>query len=128
MNTILARLARVKAKGVDKKGRNNWEAMCPAHDASSPKLLITEDTDRALFYCRSGCSQTEIMQALAGLGLTGKDLNWDRDWNPKQKPVFTDYHELMILIGEADIAKGKRLSAADKAGYKDALLRRALSA
>jgi len=65
------------------------------------------------------------MSGLASLGLTGKDLNWDRGWKPKARPVFTDYHELLILIGEADIAKGRRLTAEDKRLYKDALHRRA---
>ena len=125
MQTILNRLTNVKERSADTKGRKNWSARCPGHDDSDPSLLITEDTDRALFYCRSGCSQSEIMSGLASLGLTGKDLNWDRGWKPKARPVFSDYHELLILIGEADIAKGRRLTAEDKRLYKDALQRRA---
>ena len=125
MQTILSRLTNVKERSADTRGRKNWSARCPGHDDSDPSLLITEDTDRALFYCRSGCSQSEIMSGLASLGLTGKDLNWDRGWKPKARPVFSDYHELLILIGEADIAKGRRLTAEDKRLYKDALQRRA---
>ena len=125
MDSILRSLTNVKERRADSKGRRNWSARCPGHDDSDPSLLITEDSDRALFYCRSGCSQSEIMAGLASFGLTGKDLNWDRGWKPKAKPVFSDYHELLILIGEADIAKGRRLTAEDKRLYKDALQRRA---
>tara|TARA_R110001599_G_scaffold210861_1_gene408192 strand:+ start:145 stop:528 length:384 start_codon:yes stop_codon:yes gene_type:complete len=127
MDNILARLVGVKPRRADKKGRNNWAANCPGHDDKDPSLLITEDASRALFYCRSGCSQSEIMSGLASLGLTGKDLNWDKGWKPQAKPVFTLHHETLILIAEADIARGRRFTNEDKACYKDALLRRAMS-
>ena len=34
------------------------------------------------------------MAALSSMGLTGKDLNWDRDWKPRKVPstmIFTDF-------------------------------------
>tara|TARA_R110001592_G_scaffold176496_3_gene416053 strand:+ start:1084 stop:1467 length:384 start_codon:yes stop_codon:yes gene_type:complete len=127
MENILTRLDGVKSRRPDKKGRNNWAAKCPGHDDKDPSLLITEDDSRALFYCRSGCSQPEIMSGLASLGLTGKDLNWDKGWKPQARPVFTAHHETLILIAESDLANGRRFSAADKACYKDALFRRAMS-
>jgi hypothetical protein len=127
MENILTRLSNVKHRRADNKGRRTWAARCPGHDDKDPSLLITEDDSRALFYCRSGCSQSEIMSGLASLGLTGKDLNWDKGWKPQAKPVFTAHHETLILIAEADLANGRRFSAADKACYKDALFRRAMS-
>lgn len=127
MDNILNRLEKVSARGLDKKNRRNWRACCPAHSDKDPSLLITEDTGRALFYCRSGCDQASIINALKAAGLTSRDLNWDPDWKPKARPVFTDYHEFLILIAESDMAKGKRLSIRDKALYKDAKMRRALA-
>lgn len=127
MENILTRLNGVKSRRPDKKGRRTWAAKCPGHDDKDPSLLITEDDSRALFYCRSGCAQSEIMSGLASLGLIGKDLNWDKGWKPQAKPVFTHYHETLIVIAEADLANGRRFSAADKACYKDALFRRAMS-
>ena len=92
-----------------------------------PNALVTTTKTLALFYCRSGCSQSNIMSGLASLGLTGKDLNWDKGWKPQARPVFTAHHETLILIAESDLANGRRFSAADKACYKDALFRRAMS-
>ena len=126
MQSILNKLSGVTERGADKKGRRNWKAKCPAHDDRDPSLLITEDPTRALFYCRSGCSQPEIMSALEGLGLKGKDLNWDTGYKPRAKPAFDDYHRFFIAIYQADRAKGNRPSKSDQKIYKDCLARRAM--
>lgn len=123
MQKILSCLQKSKSTGKDNRGRNTWKACCPAHSDSDPSLLITEADNMALFYCRSGCDQSSIMAALQGLGLTPKDLHWDKDWKPKAKPVFDTYHQALVMIGQNDLKAGKRLIPSDKAAYKDAKLR-----
>jgi|TARA_B100000131_G_C17972847_1_gene555167 hypothetical protein len=125
MQNILSRLEKVKNTGTDRRGRNTWKACCPAHKDGDPSLLITEDPDRALFYCRSGCQQKEILDALYALGLKGSDLNWRSDFKPEKKPEFGDFHKMFIAIVEADIARGNKLCDRDRAIYKDCLQRRA---
>lgn len=127
MQKILNALDKVKERQRDKKGRRNWQAICPAHDDSDPSLLITESDNRALFYCRSGCSQDQIMAALSSMGLTGKDLNWDRDWKPRKVPEYDDFHRFFIAIYQADRAKGKPISEDDRRLYKECQARRALN-
>src|SRR6266849_5709232 len=67
IDTVLSRL-----KGV-KKTSNGWDALCPAHDDSTPSLgvAVTED-GTVLLKCRSqGCSADDICKAI---GLTLADL------------------------------------------------------
>ncbi len=37
-------------------------AFCPCHDDSNPSLSISLTDDKILFYCHSGCSQSELMR------------------------------------------------------------------
>ena len=125
MQNILSRLEKVKNTGQDRRGRNTWKACCPAHKDGDPSLLITDDNERALFYCRSGCQQQEILNALGSLGLKGSDLNWRTDFKPEAKPAYDDFHRMFIAIVEADISRGNKLNDRDRAIYKDCLQRRA---
>ena len=54
------------------------------------------------------------------MGLTGKDLNWDRDWKPRKVPEYDDFHRFFIAIYQADGAKGKPISEDDRRLYKSA--------
>jgi hypothetical protein len=47
-----------------------WRVRCPSHDDRHPSLDVTETPDgRALFICRAGCAQTEVIDALRERGL-----------------------------------------------------------
>lgn len=120
MTDILGYFNRVKQKKSN-RGRNEWESACPACDSRERKLVITEEPDRFLLYCRKSCSHDEIVSAA---GLTWRDLKKD-NYISKPKPKFDTYHQALILVAEADMAKGKVLKSGDRALYRDAVRRRA---
>lgn len=65
-DVLLARLELVQRNGT------GWRAACPACGGRSRKLSVTEaDDGRVLVHCFSGCSATEVVQAV---GLTLADL------------------------------------------------------
>lgn len=115
MQDLMAVFDRVKAKKSN-RGRSEWEAACPSCGDRERKLVITEETDRFLLYCRRMCGHDEILGAA---GLTWRDLRKD-NYVSKPKPKFDTYHKSLILIAEADMAKGKVLSAGDLGLYRDA--------
>lgn len=73
---------------VRKTGSARWVALCPAHGDRSPSLSIRESDDgRVLLHCFTGCSASEVVQAV---GLSLSDL-------------FPEN-----LIGESHAIKGER--------------------
>lgn len=51
-------------------GKGKWVALCPAHEDSKPSLSITNGrTGRAIFVCRAGCMQEQVIEALQARGL-----------------------------------------------------------
>lgn len=48
---------------------HSFVACCPAHNDNSPSLAITDKGDRTLVYCRSGCTQRQVIAALEAEGL-----------------------------------------------------------
>lgn len=120
MTNILGHFDRLRQKNSN-RGRNEWESACPACDSRERKLVITEESDRFLLYCRRGCSHDAIVSAA---GLTWRDLKKD-NYVIKPKPKFDTYHHAIILVAEADMARGKVLSAGDRELYRDAVMRRA---
>ena len=60
IDNVLSRLEKVRSSGSDK-----WQALCPAHEDSSPSLSITLTPERVLFYCHAGCEYSEILSALS---------------------------------------------------------------
>ena len=120
MTDILGIFDRIKQKSSN-RGRNEWEAACPSCGDKERKLVITEETDRFLLYCRRMCGHDEILSAA---GMTWRDLRKD-GFVSKPKPQFDTYHKSLILIAESDMAKGKVLSPGDRQLYRDAVQRRA---
>ena len=60
------------ALSLDKPRRNGagkYLACCPAHDDNSPSLSISDSNGKTLVHCFSGCSQTEVIDALKAKGL-----------------------------------------------------------
>jgi hypothetical protein len=122
MKNILGYFDRVKEKK-SSRGYREWDAMCPAHDSSSRtrKLVITEKPEGYVFYCRSGCTHHEILNAA---GLSWRDIKPESEVSARG-PKFDTYHQALILIAEAEMKKGKVLSSGDRALYRDAIRRRA---
>jgi hypothetical protein len=122
MKNILGYFDRVKEKK-SSRGYREWDAMCPAHDSSSRtrKLVITEKPEGYVFYCRSGCTHREILNAA---GLSWRDIKLESEVSARG-PKFDTYHQALILIAEAEMKKGKVLSSGDRALYRDAIRRRA---
>src|SRR5262252_4790726 len=50
---------------------------CPAHDDQTPSLNVTQDTDRLLLKCHTGCSQTAVLSALRARGLWDRQTTYD---------------------------------------------------
>lgn len=60
VDSLLSKLDKVKPRG-----RNNWQACCPAHADKGPSLSVRElDDGRVLVHCFAGCSIHEILQAV----------------------------------------------------------------
>ena len=58
----------------DEQPDGSWLTCCPAHDDHNPSFVASDVDDengkpKLLVYCRSGCSQDEIIKALDNLGL-----------------------------------------------------------
>src|SRR3546814_463673 len=45
-------------------------ARCPAHDDRTPSLGVTLGRRAILFHCFAGCSQDQVLTALAGRGVS----------------------------------------------------------
>ena len=87
-------------------GKNKYVACCPAHDDKHPSLSITDAKDKVLVHCFSGCSQTDVIDALRSQGL----------WHADSKPdpwVFTadelEYMMLCLLVYQGATRRGETL-------------------
>jgi putative DNA primase/helicase len=49
-------------------------ARCPAHDDRTPSLGVTLGRSAILFHCFAGCSQNEVLEALAREGFAARQL------------------------------------------------------
>ena len=115
-----------KFKAVKPKGnvRSSFEACCPAHDDSSPSLLISIAHDgRILLHCFSGCSVHEICDA-CNIHIT--DLFPSKDNYKPTRPINipTEDHYYIAVI-KAQIKNGESLSEHDKHLYEKAVIREA---
>ena len=87
-------------------GKNRYIACCPAHDDKHPSLSITDAKGKVLVHCFSGCTQTDVIDALRSQGL------WHAD--PKPDPwVFTadelEYMMLCLLVYQGATRRGETL-------------------
>lgn len=101
------------------KGRriksNEYKACCPAHPDNSPSLSISQKSDTVLVKCWSGCSQSEVIDALKSLSL------WpDKKARPQQRSFTSDEREYMalwFLTYRDNTAKGHNPSPEEKRKY-----------
>lgn len=117
IDSLLAKLDKVKPRG-----RNNWQACCPAHADKGPSLSVRElDDGRVLVHCFAGCSIHEILQAV---GMEMGDLFPPRDVGNarrERRPFHaTDalravgFEALVVCAAAASMASGEPLSAVDR--------------
>jgi hypothetical protein len=71
-----------------KRNGSGWLCRCPAHDDHDPSLSIEERSGKALFICRSGCSQAAVLDALRQRGLW-PGLDEERRGGAKRRIVAT---------------------------------------
>lgn len=105
-------------------GKDKWLARCPAHDDRGPSLSITETTrGQVLVHCHAGCSPLDVITAV---GLDWDSLFPPNDHYPARRSGAPKeiVDSLVVEIAEHDIARGKRLSRADKERFRDALKRK----
>ena len=90
-------------------GADRYLACCPAHDDNSPSFSITQKADRVLFYCFTGCSQDEVIDALRSRGL------WPEKGRAPGKRGFTtdqiEYMEIWLAVYRDNIAKDHKPTA-----------------
>lgn len=80
------------------------KAVCPAHNDKRPSLSITPGREAVLFHCFAGCTQTEIMDALAANG--GYICPNERDATPPERRDLAPFArelwgEARSLVGTA---------------------------
>jgi hypothetical protein len=94
------------------KGRriktDHYVACCPAHNDRSPSLSITQAPDRVLFYCHSGCSQSEVIDSLLTRGLWTKKSERQNAVRPAYTQDELEYYQLYCLIYKDNVSKGYR--------------------
>ncbi len=82
-----------------KIGEDEYFARCPSHDEKTASLNI-KFRGKVLVHCFGGCSQREVLSALAGMGL------WECRRIKPPLPFATD-HERLILF----VASGERIDS-----------------
>ena len=92
------------------KGRriktDHYAACCPAHDDRTPSLSITQVSDKVLLYCHSGCSQSEVIDALLSRGLWTKKSEVQDVATPAFTKDELEYLQLYCLIYRDNVRKG----------------------
>ena len=89
-------LASEIAKALDvRRVGGTWMARCPAHDDHDPSLAITNSRDgKVLLHCHAGCTQTQVLDALRGLGLWPEvGRNQSDIKGPRTKPAAKPKHQ-----------------------------------
>lgn len=117
---IIERLEHVRATG-----KNRWIARCPAHNDSSPSLVITQpDNDRVLIHCHAGCSTGDILDSMGldwGALMPDKGSSYSATRITRRDEPIVD--EMLIEISQAMLSRGERLSEMDKQLVLNARLR-----
>ena len=92
------------------KGRriktDHYSACCPAHNDRSPSLSITQVSDKVLLYCHSGCSQSEVIEALLRRGLWAKKSETQDAATPAFTKDELEYYHLYCLIYRDNVHRG----------------------
>ena len=91
-----------RLQGVRSGSSNQWSALCPAHDDSSPSLSVKMCEDGAILVnCHGGCTAEQVVSAL---GLTMVDLA------PASATSGRGAFVMLRGLTVAELAKAKKLS------------------
>lgn len=128
---VLSRLNKCRSAG-----RNKWTACCPAHDDRNPSLSISfVDDGRVLMYCQAGCDFNDVVSAM-GLQLSDfapletikskhrLSLIHHVQARPK-KDKAAPHCDVVVALGESQVARGEKLSCVDKEALKKAIIQKA---
>jgi len=117
---IIERLEHVRATG-----KNRWIARCPAHQDSSPSLVITQpDNERVLIHCHAGCSTGDILDSLGldwGALMPDKGMTYSATRITRKDEPLVD--QMLIEISKSMASRGERMTEADKSAVLGARLR-----
>jgi len=113
---LIAKLDKVK-----RRGKNSYQACCPAHNDKGPSLSIRETEDgRVLVHCFAGCSVHEVLSAV---GLEISDLfppsavgHYGREKRPfpaADALRAVAFEALVVCAASAALGNGNGLSKAD---------------
>lgn len=58
-----------------------WRCLCPAHDDHDPSLDVRDGEQGAVFICRAGCTQDQVVAVLRERGL------WTAPVEPRRRPA-----------------------------------------
>lgn len=117
IHELIGRLDKCREVAVNKHDQC-WSACCPAHSDKSPSLSVALTHDgKILLKCWAGCGYAEIC---AAVGIEPTDLFPEgarrRSYDPSED-------EWAVMVGDAQVKRGRPLSDADKARYRAALSR-----
>jgi hypothetical protein len=128
---VLSRLTKVRSAGKDK-----WTACCPSHDDSDPSLSISVVPDgRILMHCHGRCDINDVISAM---GLQLSDLAPLETIESKhrlslihhvqarpKKDKAAPHCDVVVALGESQVARGEKLSSVDKEALKKAIIQKA---
>lgn len=103
------------------KGRrvttDRYTACCPAHADKTPSLSITQAPEKVLLYCHSGCSQSEVIDALLSRGL------WTNEKKLADVHTLVDHQEIreFCLAHEYNLKSNLPTSSKHKRLYRQFL-------
>lgn len=108
---IAAGLEKVRQTGPDQ-----WTACCPAHPDENPSLALTQKGDHVLVYCRSGCGQDAVLDALRARGL------WPESRAPRADKPTTLYSatemRAFVAAHERNLKRGIPTATRDQRRYR----------
>jgi hypothetical protein len=104
------------------KGRrvrtDHFTACCPAHDDKSPSLSITQASDKVLLYCHSGCSQSEVIDALLSRGLWTRKSERQEVETPAYSNDTLEYYHFYCLTYRDNVKAGYTPTKAEDAKFR----------
>lgn len=93
--------------------QDKYIACCPAHDDRDPSLSISQNQNTVLVHCWSGCSQSEVIDALRAMGLWPRNRSRRHGFSQDQR----EYMAIWVATYQDNIGKGYTPSLAEQIKY-----------